>query len=196
MTKKSKNSNDRAPFENENDHPQKEKHFDFSKSVEDADSPDVMENSADEKIALLEAGVAELKDKYLRLLADFENYKKRTTKERLELMNSASKDVIVALLPVLDDFDRARKSAMEGSKGEQWSEGVNMVYNRLYNILQSFGLKAMESTGQPFDPDLHEAITEVPASSPDMIGNVMDTIEKGYMLNDKIIRHAKVVVGN
>ncbi len=137
--------------------------------------------------------VAELKDKNLRLLADFDNYKKRTNRERLELLNSASKEVIISLLPILDDFDRAKKSAESGSQGEHWSEGVNLVYNRLYHTLQSVGLKAMESTGETFDPDLHEAITEIPA--PGQTGKVIDTIEKGYTLNDKIIRHAKVVVG-
>ena len=188
MTKKAKD-----PTNGTHDH--EEKLFDFDKSFENA--PEQLgEVDHNEKLSELELAVTELKDKNLRLLADFDNYKKRTVRERLDLMNSAGKDVISALLPILDDFDRAKKSAEKGLAGENWSEGVDMIYNRLYNVLQSFGLKAMESTGQAFDPDLHEAITEIPAPSPELIGTVIDTIEKGYMLNDKIIRHAKVVVGN
>jgi molecular chaperone GrpE len=128
-------------------------------------------------------------------LAEFENYKKRTMRERLDLMSSASKDVIVALLPILDDFERAKKHADDPEAGEQFSEGVNLVYNRLNSTLQSLGLKVMDSTNQPFDPDMHDAITEVPVPNEEMKGKIIDTIEKGYLLNDKIIRHAKVVVG-
>jgi len=188
MTKKAKDPSNGT-------HDQEEKLFDFDKSFDNtANQP--TDADQDEKTSELESAVAELKDKNLRLLADFDNYKKRTVRERLDLMNSASRDVISALLPILDDFDRAKKSAEKGLAGENWSEGVEMIYNRLYNVLQSYGLKAMESTGQAFDPDLHEAITEIPSPTPDLIGTVIDTIEKGYMLNDKIIRHAKVVVGN
>ena len=149
-----------------------------------------------EKVAELQAVVSELKDKHLRLLAEFDNYKKRTMRERLELLNTASRDVMVSLLPILDDFDRAKKSADDPNNEEVFSEGVTMVYNRLYTILQNMGLKVMTSTGEPFDAELHEAITEIPVPDEKMKGKVVDTIEKGYMLHDKIIRHAKVVVGN
>jgi molecular chaperone GrpE len=148
------------------------------------------------RIAELEQSLSELKDKQLRLLAEFENYKKRTMRERVELLSSASKDMLVNLLPILDDFDRAKKSADDPNTDERFSEGVAMVYARLHNVLKSQGLKVMESTGHPFDPDQHEAITEIPAPTPELKGKVIDTVEKGYMLNDKIIRHAKVVVGN
>jgi molecular chaperone GrpE len=148
------------------------------------------------RIAELEQSLAELRDKQLRLLAEFENYKKRSMKERGDLVSFASKDVLMSLLPVLDDFDRAKKSADNPNTDEQFSEGVSMVYSRLYNVLQSQGLTVMESTGQPFDPEWHDAITEIPAPTPEMKGRVIDTIEKGYLLHDKIIRHAKVVVGN
>lgn len=158
------------------------------------DLPDSSENN--EKVAELQAAVSELKDKQLRLLAEFDNYKKRTMRERLDLLNTASKDAMVALLPVLDDFDRAKKSADDPNNEEVFSEGVTMVYNRLYSILQNMGLKVMNSTGEPFDAELHEAITEIPVPDENMKGKVIDTIEKGYMLHDKIIRHAKVVVGN
>jgi molecular chaperone GrpE len=173
---------------------EEEKLFDFNKSFQDDPETPDPENQYGEVISALESSVAELKEKNLRLLAEFENYKKRTMRERLDLMNSASKDVIKALLPVLDDFDRAKKHAEESSD-EQFSEGVRLAYNRLYAILQSLGLKAMDSVGESFDPELHEAITEVPAPEEKMSGKILDVIEQGYMLNDKIIRHAKVVVG-
>jgi len=147
------------------------------------------------ELADAEAEVAELKDKYLRLLAEFENFKKRTFREKLETMKTAAQDTVSALLPVLDDFDRAKKTAEDESSTEQFSEGVTLVYQKLNNILNQKGLEAMESTGLDFDPELHEAITEIPAPSPDLVGKVVDTIETGYTLKEKIIRHAKVVVG-
>ncbi len=177
------------------ENPEDEKLFDFNKSFsDDPEDSGTNEDVSDGAIVVLEATVAELKEKNLRLLAEFENYKKRTMRERLELLNSASKDLIVSLLPVLDDFERAKKHAEESSD-EHFSEGVRLVYNRLNNILQSSGLKSMESQGEIFDAELHEAITEVPAPNESMKGKIIDVIEKGYLLNDKIIRHAKVVVG-
>ncbi|MDH3244418.1 MAG: nucleotide exchange factor GrpE [Saprospiraceae bacterium] len=137
----------------------------------------------------------ELKDKYLRLLAEFDNYKKRTMKERLELIRNASAEMLVSLLPVLDDFDRAKKVAEADDSKELFSDGVQLVYNKLYQTLQSKGLKSMDLEGVEFNPELHEAITKIPAPKDDMRGKVLDVIEKGYYLNDKIIRHAKVVVG-
>jgi molecular chaperone GrpE len=172
-----------------------EKLFDFDKSNPDTTEEALDMGSDTPKVATLQSQVSELKDKHLRLLAEFDNYKKRTVRERLDLMSSASKDVILALLPILDDFERAKKSADDPATGEHFSEGVSLVFNRLNSTLQSLGLKVMESTGQPFDPELHDAITEIPVPNDDMKGKVIDTIEKGYFLNDKIIRHAKVVVG-
>ncbi len=137
----------------------------------------------------------ELKDKFLRLMAEFENYKKRTLREKIEFMKTASQDTLSALLPVLDDFDRAKKNAEDESSKEPFSEGVTLVYNKLYNILKQKGLEPMETNGEPFDAELHEAFTEIPAPSDDMKGKIIDTIEKGYKLKDKIIRHAKVVIG-
>lgn len=137
----------------------------------------------------------ELKDKYLRLVAEFDNYRKRTLKEKVDMMSTASKDVVAALLPVLDDFDRAKKSAETEGSGEVFTEGVQLVYHKLYRILEGQGLKPMDSNGVAFDPDQHEAITEIPAPTPEMKGQVVDTVEKGYFLKDKIIRYAKVVVG-
>lgn len=152
-------------------------------------------NKQEELIQQLESDLQESKDKYLRLYAEFDNFKKRTMKERIELMKSASQDVITSLLPVLDDFDRAKKSADDPDSAEEFSEGVSLVYHKLYSTLTNKGLKKMESTNEVFDPELHDAITEIPASAEDMKGLVIDTVEQGYYLNDKIIRHAKVVVG-
>ena len=167
--------------------------FDFKDQFEEnQDAPD--DGDADDKLQELESSLNESKEKHLRLLAEFDNYKKRTSRERYELLNTASKTVITALLPVVDDFERAIKS-MEGGPDESFSEGIRIIYHRLLHVLQSQGLKAMESTGEAFDPDLHEAITEVPVEDEEMKGRVVETIEKGYMLHDKIIRHAKVVVG-
>lgn len=148
-----------------------------------------------EQIENLQQELAEAKDKYIRLYAEFDNFKKRTVKERLDLISTAGRETISSLLPVLDDFDRAKKSADDEKSGESFSEGVSLVYHKFKNLMQSRGLAAMESTGMDFDPDLHEALTEIPAPTEEMKGKVIDTIESGYLLNDKIIRHAKVVVG-
>ena len=148
-----------------------------------------------EKTDQTEEKYNELNDKYLRLFAEFDNYKRRTVKERLELMNTAAQDTIAALLPVLDDFDRAKAVSDDEESPEKFSEGVELVYNKLYRILKQKGLKPMESTGEPFDAEYHEAVTEIPAPDEDMKGKNIDTVEKGYFLKDKIIRHAKVVVG-
>ena len=198
MKKEHKDKANGAHADQEGPHGEDEKLFDFDKSTSsDSDQPENQgDNSADAKVAELQASVNELRDKHLRLLAEFDNYKKRTMRERLDLMNSASKDVMVSLLPILDDFDRAKKSADDPSNAEVLSDGVTLVYNRLNNVLQNMGLKAMTSTGEPFDVEMHEAITEIPVPDENMKGKVIDTLEKGYMLNDKIIRHAKVVVGN
>ncbi len=139
--------------------------------------------------------LSEAKDKYLRLFAEFDNFKKRNIRERMDLLKNASRDAFSALLPVVDDFDRAKNSADDESSEEAFSEGVLLVYNKLNTILNNKGLKKMESTGESFDPELHEAITKIPAPSDAMKGKVIDTIESGFYLNDKIIRHAKVVVG-
>ncbi len=139
--------------------------------------------------------VSESKDKYLRLFAEFENFKKRNIKERLELMKTAAQGTIKDILPVLDDFDRAKTMAEDDNNSETISEGILMVYDKLYKVLAAKGLTPMESTGAQFDPELHEAISEIPASSEEQKGIIIDTVENGYYLNDKIIRFAKVVVG-
>ncbi|MBK6362398.1 MAG: nucleotide exchange factor GrpE [Saprospiraceae bacterium] len=174
---------------------------DFMTGEMDSKSPKKpkKEKGGDETVQLelqqLKVELEESKDKYLRLFAEFDNYKKRTVKERFELMKTAAQETIVSLLPVLDDFDRAKKSADDPNSPEVFSEGVSLVYHKLYTTLQHKGLVEMESTNQDFDAERHEAITDIPAPSEDLKGKVIDTIEKGYLLHDKIIRYAKVVVG-
>jgi molecular chaperone GrpE len=149
----------------------------------------------DNEIENLQSELASLKDKYLRQVAEFDNFRKRNAKERMELIQTAGKDVIVSLLEVLDDCERAEKQIKNSQDLDAVKEGLQLVFHKLRNTLQSKGLKVMESSGQEFNPDMHEAITEIPAPSEEMKGKVIDEIEKGYYLNDKIIRFAKVVVG-
>lgn len=153
----------------------------------------VVELTAEEK---LKQENAALNDKYLRLFAEFDNYKRRTQKERVELLQTAGKDVIVSLLPILDDFDRANKAAENAVDVAAIKEGVQLVHNKLKNLLVQKGLKDIESINTPFNTDLHEAITKVPAPNEELKGKVIDELEKGYTLNDKVIRFAKVVVGS
>ncbi len=162
------------------------------KKKESEETHDEQDNALMQEIETLKAEIEEAKDKYLRLFAEFDNFKKRSVKERFELMKTAAQETITSLLPVLDDFDRAKKSAESGA--ESFSEGVQLVYNKLFSTLEHKGLKAMESTGVDFDPEWHEAITDIPAPSEEMKGKIIDTIENGYTLNEKIIRSAKVVV--
>jgi molecular chaperone GrpE len=143
----------------------------------------------------LQKELAEAKDKYLRLAAEFENYKRRTSRERIELIQTAGRDIIQSLLEVVDDTDRAISNLDKANDVVQVKEGVMLVFNKLKATLQSKGLKMMEAQGADFDPELHEAITEIPAGDPSMSGKVMDVITPGYYLNDKLIRHAKVIVG-
>lgn len=139
--------------------------------------------------------MAELRDKYLRLFAEFDNYKKRTARERLDLIRTAAEDLVTKLLPVLDDFDRAKKNADDASSSETFSEGVSLVYQKLHHVLEAKGLQAMDIEEKEFDPELHEAITKIPAPDASLKGKIIDHVEKGYYLNDKIIRHAKVIIG-
>jgi molecular chaperone GrpE len=147
------------------------------------------------EVEKLKTELEEMKDRYLRNVADFENFKRRNAKERLELIQTAGKEVITDLLDVLDDCDRAQKQIETSNDIKEIKEGVLLVFNKLRNVLQSRGLKPMETISKEFDPDLHEAITEIPAPTPELKGKVVDEVMKGYYLNDKIIRHAKVVVG-
>lgn len=167
---------------------------DSKTSNAEAETPESTDNAAD-ALEQLQLQLSESRDKYLRLYSDFENFKKRVLKEKLDMMKTAAQDTLSALLPVLDDFDRARQNAEDEHSTETLSEGVHLVYHKLYNVLQQRGLQGMESDGQTFDPELHEAVTEIPAPSDELKGKVVATVEKGYKLNDRIIRYAKVVVG-
>ncbi|MFT3936578.1 MAG: nucleotide exchange factor GrpE [Chitinophagaceae bacterium] len=156
-----------------------------------------LSNPTDEvsEIEKYQEEAAEWKDKYLRLVAEFDNFRKRTAREKLEQAQTAGKDVITSLLDVLDDSERAQKQLETSNDVAAVKEGVLLVFNKLRNSLQAKGLKPMTSVGQEFNPDLHEAITEIPAPTPETAGKVLDEVQKGYYLNDKIIRFAKVVVG-
>ena len=153
----------------------------------------IIENTQEEQLA---SDLAQEKDKFLRLFAEFENYKRRTTKERIELFSTASQDVIKSLLPIIDDFDRAL-SEMAKNKASELSKGVELIKNKLLSALEQKGLSAIEVTnGDVFNADDHEAITQIPAPSKEMKGKIIDVIEKGYKLGDKVIRFPKVVIGN
>ena len=151
-------------------------------------------NEAD-PIAHLEAKLAEANDKYLRLYSEFDNYKKRTMKERIELIKSAGEDVFKLVLPLLDDMERAVKANETAADIKAVNEGVKLVQQKFITSLTSRGLEEMKAAGEEFNPDLHEAITNIPAPSEDMKGKVVEVMEKGYLLNGKVIRFAKVIVG-
>jgi molecular chaperone GrpE len=144
----------------------------------------------------VQAELAETKDKFLRLHAEFDNFKRRTSKEKIETMLTANRELMVALLPTLDDFDRTNKSLETVDSVEALKEGVSLVFGKLLRTLEQKGLKPLETIGTVFDSELHEAVTQIPAPSEKMKGKVVDELEKGYYLNDKIIRYAKVVIGN
>ena len=140
--------------------------------------------------------VQDLKDQNLRLYAEFENFRKRTAKERLQMMDSANKDTLAALLPVLDDFDRALKNTESSPENEAVLEGLKLIQHKLGETLKNKGLIAMESTiGRAFDVEEMQAITQIPASSPELAGKVIDEVEKGYKIGEQVLRYAKVVVG-
>ncbi|UXX80262.1 nucleotide exchange factor GrpE [Reichenbachiella carrageenanivorans] len=151
------------------------------------------ELSAEEK---LQAEVSESKDKYLRLYSEFENFRRRTSKEKLELISSANESLLQALLPVLDDFERAEQSITEEADIKSVKEGVDLIYNKFKSILEQKGIKKIEADkGSEFDVEYHEAITQIPAPEESLKGKIVDVVEKGYQLNDKVIRFAKVVTG-
>lgn len=178
--------------------PGNEEGFDQNTAVDNSSGPNDMSagetEATQQEIEKLKAEVQEYKEKYLRQVAEFDNFRKRTARERLELIQTAGKDVIVSLLDVLDDCDRALQQVEKTLEDSPTKEGIVLVFNKLRNTLYARGLKPMESIGQDFNPDLHEAVTEVPVPS-EMKGKVVDEVQKGFYLNDKIIRFAKVVVG-
>ncbi len=151
--------------------------------------------SVNAEVAKLKAQLEEQKDKYMRLFAEFDNFKRRNARERIELIQTAGKEVITSLLDVLDDTDRAEKQMQETDDAEQIKKGVSLVFNKLRKTLKAKGLEAMESIGKEFDVEKHEAITEIPVEDKKLKGKIVDDIQKGYYLNDKLIRFAKVILG-
>ncbi|HZK96064.1 MAG TPA: nucleotide exchange factor GrpE [Prolixibacteraceae bacterium] len=147
------------------------------------------------KVAELESANKELNDKYLRLSAEFDNYRKRTLRERMELTKTAAESVMLNILPVTDDFERAMHSIEQGMDFEATKEGILLIYNKFKEFNKQNGITEIEAIGKPFDTDLHEALTKIPAPSEELKGKIIDVIQKGYYLNEKVIRFAKVVVG-
>ncbi|MCD4789691.1 MAG: nucleotide exchange factor GrpE [Bacteroidales bacterium] len=160
---------------------------------EEKEAKPVKKKSA-KKIELQEK-IDELNDKYLRLYSEFDNYRKRTIKEKIDLSKTASAEVISDLLPVMDDFERAIKSTKDSDDCDAFKEGINLIFNKFKGVLEKKGLKPIEAIGKEFDTDFHEGIAYIPAPSEDLIGKIVDETEKGYMLNDKVIRFSKVVIG-
>jgi molecular chaperone GrpE len=158
-------------------------------SAEDTKVEEAVEPTAEQKIA-------ELNDKYLRLYAEFDNFRKRTIRERAEYLKYAGEEVFKEILPVVDDFERGLKAAEKLTDVNAVNEGVKLVYNKLVHILKQKGIELMDCQGKDFDPETMEAITNIPAPTPDLKGKVVDEVEKGYLMSGKVIRFAKVVVGS
>lgn len=174
---------------------------------EDTDLQDIKENSSpgtgEDPVSEAASSqdvneqVSELNDRYLRLYSDFDNYRKRTIKEKIELSKYATADIITKLLPVLDDFDRAIRAFDDTTDATKpLKDGIILIFNKFLSILNQQGLEQMRTAGESFDTDFHEAITNIPVATPEQKGKIVDEIEKGYMLNGKVIRYAKVVVGS
>ncbi len=148
----------------------------------------------DSEVETLKQTINELNDKYLRLSAEFDNYRKRTLREKMELTKTAGESILISILPVVDDFERALKHMGESDSVGALRDGVELIYTKFKDYLTQKGVTEIETINQPFNTDLHEAITKTPAPSPEMKGKILDCMEKGYMLNDKVIRFSKVVV--
>lgn len=170
-----------------------------SQSVNETELNEEVEVNEKEEITVedqLRDDLAKEKDKFLRLFAEFENFKKRTSKERMDLFKTAGQDVIVSLLPVMDDFDRALKEISK-SKDKELFKGVELISNKFREVLKNKGLEEVEAKqGDVFDAEIHDAVTQIPTSEKKLKGKIIDVIEKGFKLGDRIIRHPKVVVGN
>ena len=192
---KSKESKHNTIDESANESEINQQHEETSNEVEVDGLPDAESSESGEQ-EKLEFQLSEAKDKYLRLYSDFDNYKKRINRERIDLIKSAGQEIMASILPMLDDMERAIKAMSEAKDVNAVKEGVQLVYQKMKSITEGKGLKAMETLGKEFDPDLHDAIANVPVKDEKQKGKIIDEIEKGYYLNDKVIRHAKVIVGN
>jgi molecular chaperone GrpE len=171
------------------------KHKDITAEKEKAEGT-VTEDKSGNKIEDLEQKAKEWHDKYLRLSAEFDNYRKRTLKEKADLMRMANEELLKDILPVVDDFERGMDSMDKSEDVDALKEGVHLIHRRFMEFLKQKGIKEIEAKEQPFDIDFHEAMTKIPAPSKDLKGKVVDVIEKGYTLNEKVVRYAKVVVGD
>lgn len=161
-----------------------------------ADAPDSDEvASLTETLEATQAALDKEKKEYLFLMAEFDNFRKRVNKEKAEIIKNGAEKVLAGLLPIVDDFERGLKATKDADNADSVREGMELIYNKLIKYLAANGVKAMESTGADFDPELHEAIASIPAPSDDLKGKVIDTTQTGYMINDKVLRHAKVAVG-
>lgn len=162
-----------------------------------ANSQEEQSNEVEEldEVAKLKAELEESNNKFLRLYAEFDNYKRRTSKERIDYMQSAGKEVILSLLPILDDFERGLEAMNSASDVLSVKEGVDLIYQKLLSTLNQKGLKPMEVVGEVFDADFHEAIANIPVQDENQKGKIIEELQKGYLLNDKILRFAKVVTG-
>ncbi len=167
-------------------------------TTSDTETADITEDEADammKQVADLTAALEKEKKEYLYLRADFDNYRKRTLKDREDLLKNAAEKVLKGLLPIVDDFERGLQATKDAENAEGVREGMELIYNKLLKYLADNGVTPIDSTGKPFDPDFHEAIAAIPAPSEDLKGKVVDTTTRGYMLNNKVLRHAKVAVG-
>lgn len=166
---------------------------DYAGEAEDTQSQQEV-NTLENQLSDLQTQLEKEKKEYLFLAAEFDNYRKRTLKEKAEIIKNGGENVLKGLLPIVDDFERGLKAASESADASTIVEGMTLIYNKLVKYMESMGVKEMQSTGESFNPDLHEAIAQVPAPSEDMKGKVLDTVQKGYTINDKVLRHAKVAV--
>jgi len=192
---KSKESKNNTIDESANESEISQQNEDTSNAVAVEGLPDA-ETAESGDIEKLEYALSEAKDKYLRLYSDFDNYKKRINREKIDLIKSAGQDIMASILPMLDDMERAIKAMSDAKDINAVKEGVQLVFQKMKSITEGKGLKAMETVGQVFDADLHDAIANVPVKEEKQKGKVIEEIEKGYYLNDKVLRHAKVIVGN
>jgi len=178
---------------------QAEETLDDAIEAQDVEVDDSEADEADDVYKKLEEAEAVLQKKsndYLYLMADFDNYRKRVVREKAEIIRNAAERVLKDLLPIVDDFERGLEATKDDANGQQVREGMELIYNKLVKFLDNNGVKVIESTGADFNADLHDAIATIPAPTPELKGKVIDTTTKGYTINDKVLRHAKVVVGD
>ena len=194
MSKKNKkNQNEEAKAAQEEIQEQEEA---LNSKQQSTENQEVVQEDPEQKIAQLEAALEHEKKEYLFLMADFENFRKRTLKEKADLIKNGAESAMRDLLPVVDDLERALDAINKGGDLESLKEGVDLIYNKFVKYLESQHVTVIDSNGKDFDTDIHDAVTTFPAPDPSMKGKVIDTTIKGYMINDKVLRHAKVVVGS